>query len=98
MLLAIWKLFLDMSSTFVAVNCVLKHSCVLKLTYWWVKSLCMKYFMSCTNLGFPFSYLSVYDEWNSLVKDVAEGNEILGEDREAPHWTEWGFFWLVHPW
>lgn len=36
--------------------------------------------------------MSVYDKWNSLGKDVAEGNEMLGEDREAPHWTEQGFF------
>lgn len=67
-------------------------------TYWWVKSLPMKYLMSCTNLRVPFSCLSVYDEWNSLLKDVAEGNEMWREDREAPHWKERGFFWLVHPW
>lgn len=68
-------------------------------TYWWVKSLHMKYFISCTNLIFPFPIwmcMMSAIHWSKIL--LWEGNEISGQDREAPHWTKWGFFWLVHPW
>lgn len=68
-------------------------------TYWWVKSLHMKYFISCTNLIFPFPIwmcMMSAIHWSKIL--LWEGNEMSGQDREAPHWTKWGFFWLVHPW